>query len=837
MLILLSLFFHSLVLDTADERIPDRSQDNYNISLINLNHDSFIQIDETYKNVYITDIPINVTISLIAQEMIIKFGNYSQDNKITITMPSIKSVSFFFQSNSNISLYNKFPSSLLLSKIYNFHLNENVVVNLLPSSWKSIQPKMYIKNSTNTIYNVDTDFIPFVFNDGFKTATAVMNIKKKSVKFMRDFFYHSLTINAEKPDTNIYIPSCSVHILKSNDVIFNFKFFDIKYFETVVENSKIYIDKLTITDGMLKCQSITAKHVEITANVYKSAFIVAESFVFDSFHLSIVDQIDKCPIVQSNSPTDWITSKLHVINSTIKSPVKFSAYCDENKNIFGVELDEYDLPYFIRNIFITETYYEETMKNSIVISKDKLNEVRNILFYSQTTLHIVILDRYTDIIEIIDFSNFTADLNVYSTFASDFPRVIVSGKNTMQILLKNVTLVNNNHQIISAQLLNFDNINMSNTINLIAEKISITTNIPFKFNILKSDLLILHIDTSTTYVINQTLLTFDDCSINLNNSTQVNAYVRAKNPNLIVTSNTLKKINILAYNSLSFSSNFPLDAAYFGFYTVHQVTNYLPKSLITNGTYQIPNLITIPENAELTFMHAGEITSQIKRKLELKKLKLGYSSTLLKSNISYKTKEFDVQTTSNTVITGLEAEILNIYPECLCTIESISGLKEINVNYSISALGYIHLRELNLANDNLTVNLNNFDPNDQFYYDFDWNNLSVNFLCIDNFSFDQINLNYEFKSSHWDFNGESRLFDMIVRKDANKSCLSIVHRQKNEKVEHVKSYTALYIGIAVAGCVCLFVIISLTVLCRIKTKRIQSFTADSPSESIFSQFI
>ncbi|EAY18921.1 hypothetical protein TVAG_146640 [Trichomonas vaginalis G3] len=295
---------------------------------------------------------------------------------------------------------------------------------------------------------------------------------------------------------------------------------------------------------------------------------------------------------------------------------------------------------------------------------------------------------------------------------------------------------------------------------------------------------------------------------------------------------------------------------------------YLPTNLtLSTPEYFIFDKTKISNETNLALEFPITIDSESKRDVVLNTLHLQSKSVLdLTNNVKIFTNVLNVSTSKQPNKVTLNTKILSLLEDSFTTIDKVNGVEFIDIHYSVFKLGFIHINSLkslkannqtksNIEDKNITliyvenakkakcpgglhVRFYNDDIEDQFFYDGDWDDFNIDFICFDSFEVNESCLSYEFISHHWDFNGSTRTFDMSISKKNSQTCISLVHRDadskdgsKNPGDKKIKIIIYSLIGVLI---VIIIVIIAVAVICkkRNKKKYIIRFASDNASEAL-----
>ena len=297
------------------------------------------------------------------------------------------------------------------------------------------------------------------------------------------------------------------------------------------------------------------------------------------------------------------------------------------------------------------------------------------------------------------------------------------------------------------------------------------------------------------------------------------------------------------------------------------------------------------ENSVIEFVTNTTFYPNRNNEIKIKRVSFMMSGTIMNQNHYLRPHILNISSTitniNETIPPSMKSDILSISPTCYFMLDKVSEVEFIDIHYTITQAGYLIVKNFisknfihTTKNDNLrsevnsksdktknnsnkdTININiskveyienakkakcpgglhvrfyNDDIEDQFFYDGDWDDFNIDFICFDSFEVNESCLSYEFISHHWDFNGSTRTFDMSISKKNSQTCISLVHRDadskdgsKNPGDKKIKIIIYSLIGVLI---VIIIVIIAVAVICkkRNKKKYIIRFASDNASEAL-----
>ena len=233
------------------------------------------------------------------------------------------------------------------------------------------------------------------------------------------------------------------------------------------------------------------------------------------------------------------------------------------------------------------------------------------------------------------------------------------------------------------------------------------------------------------------------------------------------------------------------------------------------------------ENSVIEFVTNTTFYPNRNNEIKIKRVSFMMSGTIMNQNHYLRPHILNISSTitniNETIPPSMKSDILSISPTCYFMLDKVSEVEFIDIHYTITQAGYLIVKNFisknfihTTKNDNLrsevnsksdktknnsnkdTININiskveyienakkakcpgglhvrfyNDDIEDQFFYDGDWDDFNIDFICFDSFEVNESCLSYEFISHHWDFNGSTRTFDMSISKKNSQTCISLV---------------------------------------------------------------
>ncbi|EAY18920.1 hypothetical protein TVAG_146630 [Trichomonas vaginalis G3] len=279
------------------------------------------------------------------------------------------------------------------------------------------------------------------------------------------------------------------------------------------------------------------------------------------------------------------------------------------------------------------------------------------------------------------------------------------------------------------------------------------------------------------------------------------------------------------------------------------------------------NYTEIRPQTELTILSLFSLNYQGHDTIKFKKVSLEQHAVIINSNVLIDTERLEMSAQTNLPTNQtIKCKTLAIYSDTFSDLKDVFGVETIEIHYSLFKCGFINIKKLTAANYNhldvqkvtkindkpvvidvkykdgdfkrsedggLHVKFINDNVQDQFFYDGDWDDFSLDLICFQELEVNFDELSYEFNSNHWNFNGSSRVFDMKLIKRNGKSCFSLVHMDSlltPTPVSNKKSTMTIIIISSVAGLMAIIIGIAALLLIRSHRKKINRFIFERHTE-------
>lgn len=250
-------------------------------------------------------------------------------------------------------------------------------------------------------------------------------------------------------------------------------------------------------------------------------------------------------------------------------------------------------------------------------------------------------------------------------------------------------------------------------------------------------------------------------------------------------------------------------------------------SLFNNGMVKFTknNFII---NTSVLLNERGTIESDEFAHYKLRYLALGGNTLYDNSSLSFTPNIINFGSSSSKMMSRILASTIFINQTSLSSIDAIENVSEIRISYSIQKSGYLYANRIAEKKNSLgktRIQFINYVTDEQPFFGHD--DFVIDILCAKEFDINTSNLELTFSSRHWQFSGNTRLFDMSIRNYTDKTCITLI--RKAEQQENVKMINVALIVIG-AGVVVLFLaaIIIVIIVKSWRTKnRINTFISDS----------
>lgn len=808
---------------------PNESSDSV-ISLKEISEYKKIILKEG-STIDIQDLPRSVTISLVG-----RYINIQLDSNIWIQiLPNIDCEVFFnVSSHVDINLYNKFPSNLVYQTKIKISIQVPSKINFLPSIWPDDITNFIIFQYSDLYLSVKTDVLPVMINTLQLKAKTELRIYNK--RFHAPFKFtvgSSLLISSKFQDAIILFDN---FITKGDNCSIISKYLELQF--GTLNISTIYFINTNFIAKILSMSFKSQLHCE------KAQIDVLENqYVTDKrgYYIFADDlAINTCKVSFKYMPKNDIPF--------IVFGKRFNPELTEWKDLLNPQM--YNVRYQIineNNIILkfekSQEYYKRNFFDVLIADNISKNEKNRNMTFTPSNISILPTMIPNDVNKMIVVFKITNKVNIKLDFGN-------KKFDTVEILsiddekLQEVSL----YGLYMTRYLSMINLNVvefkgkPSTINIMSVEFNtksinriktiIANNVSFS-QYLHGDELIVN-DFQNLSSIDNNIMTIDGKNFLLKNFQKIILYIE----------NDYFIYNISGPSNIEFHGQFTLHSYYKDTVLSFQnetddvtiFSEFPIRSLVTSTKIYISSLNqTFDESSILKIGKHGSITSDFPVEFNVRKLFIEEDDAL--QNVTLIPRILNFSVLSMKKQHDFSCEVLIIDSKNMGHFKIIKNVSKIIVDYSISRLGYIYAEEFSSYNNQgLNIILSNLDDRDQIIYNDDTNNFSVDFLCSNTFNVNISKLQFNFSSTHWNFDGSTRLFDADVTKDGNKTCLSIVDRKETSNI--IKDpfwkrdwfiYTAAGVS---AFIIILTIIIIVTILFRRKKKKeIDVFVSDI---SIFS---
>lgn len=738
-----------------------------------------------------------------------------------------------------LSIYNEFASNLLYQTKMNFIVNKPSSFHLLQSTWPLTQPFFHIQQYSHMNFIIDSDSFPFQIDKIDRNVETIVIPKKKHLYFPFPFkMGKSLKLTT-------YIKNYLINFTKFQQEAQRSKV-EGTYFKVYIEEASLQVVNFTNIEleisilkqkgfSKLICEDALVHTMYNQALTLDNIYIDAINLILKKVVLGRIDMHNtlQYPFIRYRKSYEPSQTKWECEEFEKNSIISFN---QTNENIVYVQFNRvYSVSDYV-DIIITENQ-TKINDTKIRISSENLTNLSSVLPDVIGVLHINIESYYEETLNITINNHKNKILKIYSLANHRQNVRLLSFASICQITLINLMV---NYINISSDAMLLANSSIIESNNCFYKGLNLYQNSSIiSKNISATNLDIYEIQSGS--YINGTNLFYDGNKIDTKKFCMIQAFVN---------DNHISKIYNLANIPIDFIGTFTLqcyvNSATFSFLKDENVTLLVTnpvKHLTTKcNVYTMMFYPTFNHNSSIHIIEGGKIFSDQLVEYKIKNLFLDDIKHFNNfNNIIFIPDILNVSIFKMIGRPSFSCKTLSIHSTCMAYFTSISDVEKIDIHYSIFRSGYIYAdnfytkKEGNIYKG-FNVTFYNFDENDQYYYEKGIADFSVEILCSMNFNANLSDINFEFISNHWNFDGDSRNFDMEITNKTNETCISIVARkEKSTNPKNLNLTTIVIIVISLIGSILIIGAITLIALFFIKRKQrraIDKFMSDSINMSI-----
>lgn len=825
------LFIIISILLNADPKETNNhdAEDKISIFFDELKRTEIKKIDENLerRTVQVYGVPDATSITLAGQYINILSKNIEKSIYGISLLPKLGTkVEIMVNEEANLTIYNKFPANIVCKTLLVLNLYQKSTILFANSSWLRDDYKMEVITFDDVDIHLQSSVFPAEFKIRNEKSVVSIYLYYKNTHFPRTFMIppNVTFINLKNSQSNLNF----TYLYNIYDFsVFNFQnidleldhFFCTKYIQFIGENLKI---KLL---DMLYSGQVLAKNLELSE--IQTILSPNMDYLVKYTNLKLIDQkfslqVD-LPIKSSYNLIEY-KNESRLDDMQLFVTIHTTTHIYDSKIVHDIDskiikLNINTLKDNIYSNYIIEISKNESIQNETVksITVDQVSNISSLIPSKLITLIIEIKEKYD---KIINFGNFDFEVQtLYVTGPKDIQKISISNiKKVEKLFFTNIELSNSKIKSLTIQSTSSQ---ITKSVN-IEVKCFTAANSTLDGKIKGNTLTYNNISenvifNATGFIIGDMVIrpySFLNYEFEFMNST-INSYVNSLSSFKFKGSFILNNHRELRY----------LKAESGKFY-------FIPSSPIVH--LELGSILLIGndnpvfhENSTIELMYLGEIYFDKNVTYHVKQVILN-EYEYRDSNITFVPEILTIKSLRFPGEQKYSCRKVEILPESSSDFIYLDDVEELTLYYRIDAIGYIHIDNFSTKFNPITnkygglhISMFNLESKDQFFYDGDWDNFSVEILCAKEFNADFENITFDFISEHWNFNGSTRFFDIERTYTNNETCLSIVKRRHEDNDDDVKPKSREYIiYAAIAGAGVLVSTILITSLCvRYKRKK------------------
>lgn len=802
-------------------------------------------------NVDIKNLPTNLTLGLVGDSLLVINRKTNTGFKI------IPNLNIQFKLNltkpSYINIYGKLLSNALTTISLTIKCYDEATVVFSPTTW--VRNMFFIINFYSNLKIISKCQEPPVSINRYNNSNLLLQSEVLNLNIHRGIrVIGDLIVSCTLPQSKVLISDVT---FRDNSVKFvsTAKTFLIRRFhlEDVIVNAKKVklqvLDFLRISDSSkLIVQSIDATNIAFVYDSTNLPRIVSDSITYKNIYVKVLSSVAniRTDIFQSKEKVDFSVPTLSVYDKS-NTYLHFEVF--NNDATYGLIIYN-QITDFYRKIYLTEGECSQ-QSNMRCSSLLHLNNVLENVRTAMSPLTIFIADKYEEIV------NFTINDKVADSINITFLNKNYKPKVNLTISCEITSLLMNGIEIVALKnnklIKNIYGTNCSfrNGISLNSSYISlIDPEIEGDLYLNSSHAIKLkYYDTKnlTLFLNDENLILYQNnlkSTINLSdhNYEEVDIYC----DDYSVVANRTDMNSILLGGNFSFSSLKDYNILNC---VEPSVATFSPNEVVRNlnlyGTAKFYSKNSVSDQSNITFRSQNAHIEFYENDSK----PVGPNELFLENPSNYDSDYVEIQpkilnlssnTASRTVLpymSSIKARYLRIHDPSFVLGHVFEGVEEIDVDYSIFAIGYLSCSRIVPFDEKKKIRFNfvNENQNDQFFYDDDWSLFEISVVCFKdpNYKLNISNFEFKFKSIHWNFEGNRSIFEASARDN----CIVLKHSENGGKIPDNPKQKKKYMVYVIVG-VSLFVVlvISATIMYfvwrKARKNRIESFISDTLSSTL-----
>lgn len=818
-LILFSVFFAHIF--SLSEQLEDASDSPYILDFDNLQPDEIRNIESnvTKQKIILTNFPNAIYISLIGSIVKINDNSHKQGFKFYPATDAVFQINI--TKSQVIKTYSMFMSNTLLTVKFDLQVHAHLTLDLLPSTWTEESLIFDITQYEKLTIVGESEFIPAVVTQ-MKPVTTYVVGKVKNIAIPRNWkIEKQIYLFTTFPDGSmsfhrVYMTGdqCSI---TSNLKKITFDILSLRNSTLNAENRTIicnYVLQMDV-ESYIYASHVKTNEIYIQSNNHSTPRVIGDQIDFNLmkyYYLSDNDPSD-IAIIQSKNCMNFDHRHIQVYTKSYDTIAYDIAESSDDTKSIVIHKNKISI---FKSVLLSDTEVNITEK----FKRFNLNETDLMYEYlSENTnkVYLYIHAENSPVIKLQNISKLTNYWSITNILPETCPTIELEDDGYFDRLIVTKIKINGkinaNHISFFAAFGNFtlnteqisiSNLKNSNIISLNPCKIYITLN-------------------GTKTFFNETHMISNDFVMKFNPKTEFN--FRGKDTIFVVDHPNLTKAEF--QGDFVVDSKRPINLKVMHFFTVEVSPNTMIKKLENEGVLKVTGN-NFNQDSSIFLTRSGKIRADFKKHFNIRVLVLKDQSVYDNSSISFTPLHTYFSSSYQVMASRISSENIYIDHHSMGYIDSIENVSLIRVLYSVQKSGYLYANRITQNKDKsvFEVSFHNVEKHDQIFSSLD--DFTIDIFCAKQFEINVSSINLTFISSHWQFAGDNRLFDMQIRKLTDKTCISLIQKHHDPvSPNKINMNMLIIIGASIAALFIVIIISVISIRFWQKKKKLNSFMTDT----------